>query len=93
MSRHPDYDLILAKYLKRGRIAAWPRSHERRAVLLDFLAQLFERGVTYPEKEVNEKLSAFHDDFAMLRRYLVDEGFMERDQGIYKRAGGRWELP
>ncbi len=92
MSRHPDYDVILAKYLKKGRITAWPRSHERRAVLLDFLAQNFEPGERYSEAQVNAVLGRFHDDFAMLRRYLVDEGFMERDRGVYWRAGGAWDI-
>ena len=27
------------------------------------------------------------DDYAALRRYLVDEGFMTRDAGLYRRAG------
>lgn len=73
MSRHPEYDDILRKYIKKGRLAAWPRTRERRAVLLDFLAQTFEPGVEYPERAINEGLKVFHDDYAMLRRYLVDE--------------------
>jgi len=92
VSRHPDYDTILAKYMKDGRITVWPRTRERRAVLLDFLAQSFEPSREYPERRVNEILGRFHDDFAMLRRYLVDEGFMDRDHGIYRRAGGSWEI-
>lgn len=92
MSRHPDYDDILEKYLKEGRIAAWPRTIERRAVLLDFLAQNFEPGKRYSEAEVNIVLGRFHNDFAMLRRYLVEMGFMERDHGIYWRGGGTWEI-
>lgn len=93
MSRHPEYDLILSKYMKGDRLAAWPRRREYRAVVLDFLAQSFEPGTEYPEAQVNERLGRFHDDFAMLRRYLVDEGFMERERGIYRRAGGTWYLP
>jgi hypothetical protein len=33
-----------------------------------------------------------HPDTAALRRYLVDEGFMERAHGIYRRAGGTLEV-
>ncbi|HEV7148233.1 MAG TPA: DUF2087 domain-containing protein [Pedococcus sp.] len=33
-------------------------------------------------------MSAFHDDVAALRRYLVDEGFLDRRDGQYWRAGG-----
>jgi len=61
-------------------------------VLLDVLAQEFEPGVRYPERVVNEILARFHPDTAALRRYLVDEEFMERDAGVYWRAGGTWEI-
>ncbi len=33
-------------------------------------------------------LRAFLDDVAMLPRYLVDEGFVARDHGVYWRTGG-----
>ena len=59
--------------------------------MLDVLAQEFEPGERYPEKEVNRRLRAWHPDFAALRRYLVDEGFMERDHGEYWRTGGSFQ--
>ena len=37
-------------------------------------------------------LGRFHPDFAALRRYLVDEGFMERRGGFYWRAGGTFDV-
>ena len=57
-------------------------------MVLDHLAGLFEAGVRYREAEVNQALRAFHPDVAALRRYLVDEGFMQREQGVYWRTGG-----
>ena len=79
---------MLAPYLKDGRIVQIPRQRAKRLLLLDVLAQEFEPGVRYSEPEVNDVLSHFHPDTAALRRYLVDEEFMERDAGIYWRAGG-----
>jgi hypothetical protein len=49
---------------------------------------VFEIGVRYPEREVDALLRAFHDDYAALRRYLVDEGFLARDHAEYWRSGG-----
>jgi hypothetical protein len=37
-------------------------------------------------------LLTLHDDYAALRRYLVDEGFLSRDHGEYWRSGGTVEL-
>ena len=40
------------------------------------------------EAEVNERLRRFHPDVAALRRYLVDDGFLDRAEGMYWRTGG-----
>ena len=44
------------------------------------------RTATYPEKEVNQRLALFNPDVAALRRYLVDDGYVTRDAGQYRRA-------
>ncbi|MGI8574754.1 MAG: DUF2087 domain-containing protein [Egibacteraceae bacterium] len=59
-----------------------------RAVLL---ALEFEPGVRYEEAQVNELLGRYHPDHASLRRYLVEEGFLDRAEGRYWRSGGRVE--
>ena len=41
--------------------------HAKLLVVLDHLAQSFEPGRTYPEKDVNEILGDFHPDYAALR--------------------------
>lgn len=74
--------------MRDGRITAVPAKRSRRMVLLDHIAQLFEVGVRYRESDVNQILRNVHDDYAMLRRYLVDEGFLSRDHGVYWRTGG-----
>lgn len=71
-----------------GRITVMPARRNRRLLLLDHLAQLFEPGQEYDETEVNRRLRDRHDDVAMLRRYLVDEGFLDRRDGRYWRVGG-----
>ena len=83
---------LLQPYLRDGRIVQIPRQRQKRLALLDVLAQEFEPGVRYPERDVNEILARFHPDTAALRRYLVDEEFMEREAGLYWRAGGTWEV-
>ena len=75
-----------------GRLASIPRSRSKRRMVLDFLAGRFEPGRVYPEPEVNAMLSAVHADHAALRRYLVDEGFLERRDGFYWRSGGTFEV-
>ena len=63
-----------------------------RLVVLDHICRVFDIGVRYPEKEVNALLRAFHDDYAALRRHLVEEGFLARENNIYWRTGGSVDL-
>jgi len=88
MALSPSRDAVLRTFMRDGRIVTMPAKRSRRLLLLDHVAQLFEVGVRYPEGEVNLKLRSLHEDYAALRRYLVDEGFLGRDHGFYWRTGG-----
>jgi len=81
-------DAVLKTYMRDGRIVTMPAKRSRRLVLLNHVAQLFEVGVQYEEGEVNLRLRNLHEDYAAFRRYLVDEGFLDRDHGMYWRTGG-----
>ena len=83
---------MLRRFIINGRLMSIPASHGRRLVILDHIVRVFEPGVRYPEAEVNALLRAFHPDSAALRRYLVDEGLLSREAGIYWRIGGPVEL-
>ncbi len=81
-------DAVLRNFIRDGRIVTVPARRSRRLVLLDHIAQLFDVGVRYQEGEVNRMLRNLHEDYAALRRYLVDEGFLSREHGVYWRSGG-----
>jgi hypothetical protein len=83
---------VLGAFLKGGRLTTIPAARSKRLVVLDYLAQAFEPGRRYRERDVNKELARFHDDVAALRRYLVDEGFMTRAGGFYWRSGGSYEI-
>jgi hypothetical protein len=88
----PEQAAVLRGFLVDGRLVSIPAARGKRMVLLDFLAQRFEPGRVYPERKVNLLLGRVHDDFAALRRYLVDEEFLERRGGFYWRSGGSFEV-
>ena len=64
----------------------------KRLVVLDHVAKVFELGVRYPEREVDALLRVFFDDYVTLRRYLVDEDFLSRSEGLSWRSGGSFDL-
>jgi hypothetical protein len=75
-----------------GRLHTIPTKRAKRLVVLDHLAQQFEPGRVYPEPEVVAILTRFHPDHAALRRYLVDDQFLAREDSHYWRAGGTVEV-
>jgi hypothetical protein len=84
LSRDPR----LRVFVRDGEIAVLPARQSRRRLLLNEVAQAFEPGVRYPERVVSNFLAELHADYAALRRYLVDEGFLERADNEYWRIGG-----
>ncbi|MBV9410576.1 MAG: DUF2087 domain-containing protein [Acidimicrobiia bacterium] len=85
---HADSARVLRAFVRDGRLVSIPAQHAKRLVVLDVLAQEFEPGERYPERQVNRVLRKWHDDTAALRRYLVDDGFLDREAGEYWRSGG-----
>jgi hypothetical protein len=81
-------DPRLRVFLGDKGIETIPAKHSRRLLLLDRIAQAFEPGLRYPERQVNDFLGMLHPDYAALRRYLVDEEFLSRSHGEYWRTGG-----
>jgi hypothetical protein len=79
---------VVRTFVHDGRLRDIPAQRNKRLVVLDMLAQEFEPGVRYEERVVNARLAAWHADTAALRRYLVDEGFLDREHGVYWRSGG-----
>lgn len=88
-----ERDAVLRTFLgPDGGLRQIPAKHSKRLIVLDLLAQQFTPGERYTEVEVNTILRAYHDDVAALRRYLIENGFMDREAGWYWRIGGSLDL-
>jgi hypothetical protein len=83
---------VLRAFVRDGRLLSIPAPAGKRRVVLDWLAQNFEPGRHYSESMVNLIIGRYHADTAALRRYLVDEGFLDREAGEYWRTGGTVEV-
>jgi hypothetical protein len=85
-------EAVLRAFFRDGRLTEIPTKASKRRIVLERVALAFEPGVRYDEREVNVIVAAFHRDHASLRRYLVDEGFLAREGGVYWRSGGRVDV-
>lgn len=84
-----DEQVVLGRFFSGTRLTQIPLHRSKRRIVLERLSLDFEPGVVYPEAVVNETLARRHPDYASLRRYLVDEGYLQRGEGKYWRSGGR----
>jgi hypothetical protein len=81
-----EQERLVARLFTGGRIERVPAKRKvRAAVLLEVLSR-FEPGRDYSEPEVNEVLLGVHEDFAYLRRELVNYHYLERGDGRYRTA-------
>ena len=66
-----------------SRMASWFQFQKRKAIkriMLLWAVSFFELNTSYTELQVNRVLSQLYPDYAVLRRYLVDYGFLLRDE-------------
>lgn len=84
----PAVRKVLDAFVRDGRITGMPASASKRRVLLDWLARRFEPGRRYAEVDVTAMLDGHAEDAVTLRRYLIDESFLDRSEGEYWRSGG-----
>ncbi|HEX5771070.1 MAG TPA: DUF2087 domain-containing protein [Nocardioidaceae bacterium] len=79
-----DQARLVGRLFTDGRLAQIPAKRKTRAgALLEVLTR-FEPGMVYTEPEVNEILLSVHEDFAYLRRELVNYHYLERADGRYR---------
>ena len=80
---------VVRAFIRDGRLVSIPAKPSKRDLLLPvILDRCFPEDRAYEEKEVNMRLALLHPDVAALRRYLVDDLFLSREDGRYWRSGG-----
>jgi hypothetical protein len=87
-----DEALVLRTFFRDGRLTEIPAKEAKRRIVLERIAIEFEPGARYEEREVNAIVGRFFNDYASIRRYLVDDGFLAREHGEYWRTGGRVDV-
>jgi len=92
----------LARLCLAGGTRSLPRSTQDRQILMKSMQLMFDAARDYGEKEVNQLLGtwlsdvapALDSDHVILRRLLVDHGFLVRssDGGVYRVGPGRGDF-
>ena len=83
MASEKEAAAIEARYLEGTpetglSLVRWPKKQKEKLVLLRRIAELFQEGRRYNEKEVNAVLVKVWADHVDIRRYLIEYGFLAR---------------
>lgn len=82
-------------FSKDGRLRQIPAQYKKKLIALEFLVEKLELGRVYTEKEMNEFIKQFHEDFATIRREFIMHQFMYRENDKYelnpREIWTRWE--
>lgn len=70
--------------LPDGRVKTLPAQRKKKLIILEYMLRGIEQGRVYSEKEINEHIRQFHEDFATVRREFVMCQFMFRQNGQYE---------
>lgn len=70
--------MILNNYIKQGKLLIFPKKKKAKDAISQYILSFFEDNKTYNEQQVNEIIKAIYDDYAIIRRYLVDEAYLKR---------------
>jgi len=60
------------------RLKVFSKKEKKKIVILRKVAEQFESGKQYSEPEVNAILKEIWEDFATMRRYLIEYGYLDR---------------
>jgi DNA-binding HxlR family transcriptional regulator len=81
-----DEERVLRTWVKDGRIVDIPAQEKKKQIVIRWLAGQIDPARRWTEREFSEWLAQYNADYAVLRRYLVDSGYMARENGIYWRT-------
>ena len=74
---------VIDSFFEYGKLKSIPAQRKKERIILEEIAKAFEPGKTYTEREVNIIIADFHDDFCTIRRDMISEQLMGRDNGKY----------
>lgn len=71
-------------FSKEGKLKNIPSQLKKKLIILEHMVTNLEAGRRYSEKEINEFIKAYHEDFATIRREFIMHQFLFREKEIYE---------
>ncbi len=76
---------VIRAFFEYGKLRAIPVQRKKKLICYELIAEHFEPGRVYEEKEVNAIISPIYEDYCTIRRDMIGEGIFRRDGTQYVR--------
>lgn len=76
---------VIDSFFEYGKLKSIPSQRKKERIVLEEIAKSFEKGWEYTEREINIIIADFNDDFCTIRRDMISEGIITRENMIYKK--------
>ena len=74
---------VIESFFEGGKLKSIPAQRKKERIILERIAESFEAGRDYSEREVNIIIADFHDDFCTIRRDMIADKLLSRENGVY----------
>ncbi|SMQ69964.1 hypothetical protein SAMN05444673_1770 [Bacillus sp. OV166] len=71
-------------FMKNGKLKNIPAQRKKKLIVFEHMVRELKIGEKYEEKQLNEYIKQFHDDYATIRREFIINHYMFRENGIYE---------
>ncbi|MDF2538784.1 MAG: transcriptional regulator, ArsR family [Herbinix sp.] len=75
---------VIDSFFEYGKLKSIPVQRKKELIVLEEIVKAFEVGKKYTEREVNILLADYFDDFCTLRKDIVTENLLIRDNNVYR---------
>lgn len=69
---------IIKKFFSNGKLMKFPPKEKQRLVALQEIAKQLKVDYIYNENELNQLIQECYEDYVLIRRYLIEYGFLDR---------------
>ncbi|MBQ7637921.1 MAG: metalloregulator ArsR/SmtB family transcription factor [Clostridia bacterium] len=77
---------VLDAFFDGAVLRSIPVQRRKKQIVLQKISECFAPGKVYDEKELSEIIARIHPDYCTIRRDMVSEGILKRENGKYVRV-------
>ena len=77
---------VIKSFFEYGKLRAIPVQRKKKLICYERIAESFELGKVYEERELSDIIAGFHEDYCTIRRDMISEGILMREGSKYTRV-------